>query len=56
METEKKIKYFLVELYREIQSVVGEYDREEDAINMMYELNDNANDLATYYVRRDDAT
>lgn len=56
MKTEKKIKYFLVEVYHETQSVVGEYDWEEDAMNMMHELNDNSNGLSTYYVRRDNAT
>lgn len=45
-----KSQYSLIEVYRDEETIIGEYDSEEEAEDMQQEMTDTSSCFATYYV------
>lgn len=49
-------RYLLIEVNRDEETIIGEYDSEEEAEDMQQEMTDTSSCFAIYYVRDTNAT
>lgn len=48
-------RYLLIEVNRDEETIIGEYDSEEEAEDMRQEMTDTSSCFATYYVKTNHA-